>query len=117
LEFLTTWPDPRGAAALVQRRFDAIDGNCYWLLGPAAERLEAKEPLAATLLYRRMIDFTLDRARSSRYGHAARHLASCAWLATTVTDWHGHVPHAEYLADRRRRHGRKSGFWGRVNSS
>jgi hypothetical protein len=117
LEFLTTWPDPRGAATLVQRRFDAIDGNCYWLLGPAAERLEAKEPLAATLLYRRMIDFTLDRARSSRYGHAARHLASCAWLATTVTDWHGRAPHAEYLADLRRRHGRKSGFWGRVNSS
>jgi hypothetical protein len=28
LEFLTTWPDPRGAAALVQRGFDAIDGNC-----------------------------------------------------------------------------------------
>jgi Trp operon repressor len=29
LEFLTTWPDPRGAAALVQRRVDAIDGNRY----------------------------------------------------------------------------------------
>ena len=29
LEFLTTWPDLRGAAALVQRRFSAIDGNCY----------------------------------------------------------------------------------------
>src|SRR4029077_8845747 len=55
LEFLTAWPDPRGAAAVVQRRFDAIDGNCYWVLGPAAERLESTEPLAATLLYRRMI--------------------------------------------------------------
>jgi hypothetical protein len=68
LEFLTTWPDVRRAAALVRRRFGAIDGNCYWVPGLAAERLEAKEPLAATLLYRRMIDFTLDRAKSSRYG-------------------------------------------------
>ena len=117
LEFLTTWPDLRGAGALVQRRLGAIDGNCYWVLGPAAERLETKEPLAATLLYRRMIDFTLDRARSSRYGHAARHLASCTWLATTIADWYGHVPHAEYLAELQRRHGRKSGFWSRVNSS
>jgi len=39
-----------------------------------------------------MIDFTLDRARSSRYGHAARHLASCAWLATAIADWHGKPP-------------------------
>jgi hypothetical protein len=101
----------------VRRRLSAIDGDCYWVLSPAAERLEAKEPLAATLLYRRMIDFTLDRARSSRYGHAARHLARCAWLATTITDWYGHVPHAEYFAELRRRHGRKSGFWGRVNGS
>ncbi|HTW50850.1 MAG TPA: hypothetical protein VME45_03035 [Stellaceae bacterium] len=94
-----------------------IDGNCYWVLGPAAERLEAKEPLAATLLHRRMIDFTLDRARSSRYGHAARHLASCSGLATTLADWDGQVPHTEYLSELHRRHGRKSGFWGRVNSS
>jgi hypothetical protein len=117
LEFLTAWPDPRGAAALVRRRVHAIDGNCYWLLGPAAERLEAKEPLAATLLYRRMIDFTLDRARSSRYGHAARHLASCACLANAIADWHGNLPHTEYADDLRRRHGRKSGFWNRINSN
>ena len=116
LEFLTAWPDPRGAAALVRRRFDAIDGNCYWVLGPAAERLESTEPLAATLLYRRMIAFTLDRARSSRYGHAVRHLASCAWLARAIADWHGHVVHAEYVAGLRQRHGRKSGFWSRVDT-
>ena len=117
LEFLTTWPDLSRAAAIVQRRIAAIDGDCYWVLAPAAERLEMKEPLAATLLYRRMIEFTLDRARSSRYGHAARHLASCAWLATTIADWGGLIDHAEYLAELRRRHGRKSGFWSRVNSS
>jgi hypothetical protein len=54
------------------------------VLGPAAEHLEPKEPLAATLLYRKMIEFTLDRARSSRYGHAARHLRSCAWLVQGI---------------------------------
>jgi hypothetical protein len=71
LAFLTTWPDLRRAGALVRARLDAIDGNCWWTLTPAAERLENKEPLAASLLYRRMIDFTLDHRRSQRYGHTS----------------------------------------------
>jgi hypothetical protein len=115
LAFLTSWPDLRRAGALVRARFDGIDGNCWWTLTPAAERLENKEPLAAPLLYRRMIDFTLDHGRSQRYGHASRHLLSCAALAPLVTDWQGHEPHAEYAAGLRQRHPRKSSFWSRVD--
>jgi hypothetical protein len=117
LVFLTTWPDLRRAGALVRARFDAIDGNGYWTLTPAAERLENKEPLAASLLYRRMIDFTLDHGRSKRYGHAARHLLSCARLASLVPDWQGHRPHADYAEGVRQRHHCKSGFWTRVDAS
>lgn len=117
LEFLAAWPDLRRAAAVVEGRLAEVDGNTYWVLGTAAERLEAKEPLAATLLYRKMIEFTLDRARSSRYGHAARHLRSCAWLAQQVGDWRGHVPHPDYVAALRRRHGRKIGFWSRLDGN
>ncbi len=116
LEFLTTWPDLRRAAAVVHERLPAIDGNAYWSLAPAAERLEAKEPLAAILLYRKMIDFTLDRARSSRYGHAVRHLRSCFWLAQQFGDWRGHVPHTDYVIALRDRHSRKLGFWNRLDS-
>jgi hypothetical protein len=116
LDFLIARPDLRRAAALVEDRLEMIDGNLYWCLGAAAEQLEPKEPLAATLLYRKMIDFTLDRARSSRYGHAARHLRSCAWLAQQVSDWRRHLPHADYLATLRQQHGRKAGFWGRLQS-
>ena len=116
LDFLTSWPDLRRAAAVVEDRLAAIDGNSYWSLAPAAERLEGKEPLAAILLLRKMIDFTLDSARSSRYGHAVRHLRSCSWLAQQVGDWHGHLPHADYVIALRRRHGRKLGFWNRLDS-
>jgi len=116
LEFLAAWPDLRRAAVVVEDRLMAIDGNCYWVLGPAAERLEPKEPLAATLLYRKMIDFTLSHARSSRYGHAARHLRSCAWLAQQIGDWREHLSHADYLADLRKEHRRKAGFWGRIDN-
>ena len=98
LAYLTTWPDLRRAGALVRARFDAIDGNCSWTLTPAAERLENKKPLAMTLLYRRMIDFTLDHGRSKRYGHASRHLLSCAALVPLITDWQGHPPHSDYAA-------------------
>src|SRR5512132_2649616 len=115
LAFLTAWPDLRRAGALVRARFDAIDGNCWWTLTPAAERLENKEPLAASLLYRRMIDFTLDHRRSQRYGHTSCHLLSCAGLAPLITDWQGHQPHAEYAAGLRQRHPRKSSFWSRVD--
>ena len=117
LKFLVTWPDLRRAGALLRARLDAIDGNCYWTLSPAAERLENKEPLAASLLYRRMIDFTLDHGRSKRYGHAARHLLACAGLAPLIADWQGHQPHADYAAGLRQRHRRKSGFWTRVDAS
>jgi hypothetical protein len=116
LAFLAAWPDPRCAALVVIDRLTEIDGDAYWVLGPAAERLEGKEPLAAILLYRKMIEFALDRARSSRYGHAVRHLRSCAWLTQQVGDWRGHPPHADYAAALRRRHGRKIGFWSRFDS-
>jgi Family of unknown function (DUF6880) len=114
LEFLVHWPDIQRAARLIEDRQAALDGNCYWILAPAAEKLEAKAPLAATLLFRKMIEFTLDQGRSSRYGHAARHLHSCAWLAQQIGDWRGHASHSDYVAALRRRHGRKSGFWGRL---
>jgi Family of unknown function (DUF6880) len=115
LEFLAAWPDLGRAAGVVEDHLAAIDGNCYWVLVPVAERLEAKAPLAATLLYRKMIDFTLDHARSSRYGHAARHLRSSTWLAQQVREWRGHLSHADYLANLRQRHGRKTGFWSRLD--
>ena len=64
-----------------------------------------------------MIDFTVDHGRSKRYGHAARHLLSCAGLAPLISDWQGHQPHADYAAGLRQRHRRKSGFWTRVDAS
>jgi hypothetical protein len=114
LAFLAEWPDVHRASALVLARSEALDGNAYWSLTPAAESLEAKAPLAASLLYRRMIDFTLERARSTRYEHAARHLESCGWLAHAIADWEGHPSHESYVAGLRQRHGRKTGFWSRV---
>lgn len=62
-----------------------------------------------------MIDFTLTKARSARYRHAARHLRDCASLAPTIADYGAFETHEAYVARLEARHGRKSGFWGLVS--
>lgn len=114
LAFLVGWPALDRAAALVIERADAIDGNVYELLTPAAEVLEEKYPLAATILRRAMINYTLGQARASRYGHAARHLAACAGYAPRIADFGRIADHDAYLGRLREDHGRKVGFWREV---
>ena len=111
LHFLVSWLALDRAAKLVVARFEAIDGNFYELLSPAADMLEMKHPLAATLLYRAQVNFTLNKARATRYRHAARHLAQCEYLASSLSDFDRFPTHAMYLANLRSAHARKSSFW------
>ena len=73
--------------------------------------LDQRYPLVATLTLRAMIDFALEKARSKRYGHAARHLQTCEYLSKRIDDWVGHPDHEAYLASLKLRHGRKTAFW------
>jgi hypothetical protein len=114
LAFFINWPAPGEAAKLVVNRAKEIDGDAYEVLTPAADALAAKHPLAATLALRAMIDFTLERTRSSRYKHAARHLATCAALAPHIPALNGIEPHETYVARLKRQHGKKQGFWSLV---
>ena len=111
LAFLVDWPAHARAAELVFTRHRELDGDRYELLTSAAEALDEKYPLAATLMLRSMITFSLERAKHTRYGHAARHLQTCEYLAKRVEDFGGHVDHQAFVAGLRLRHGRKTGFW------
>ena len=115
LSFLISWPALDRAADLVLRRADELDGDHYELLTRAAEALAGKHPLAATLLLRAMIDFALQKGRSSRYRHAARHLLDCSSLSSQIKDFGKFEPHDAYVARLRREHGRKSSFWSFVD--
>jgi hypothetical protein len=115
LYFFLRWPAPAEAAKLVTKRSGELDGDYYELMTPAAEVLSTKYPLAATIVLRSMIDFTLESGRSSRYKHAARHLAECRSLARLIEDFGSIRPHEAYIADPKREHGRKSGFWSLVS--
>ncbi|AKI01609.1 hypothetical protein IMCC20628_02914 [Hoeflea sp. IMCC20628] len=111
LAFFLHWPSLDQAARLVTARQTELNGDLYELMTTAAEALQVKHPLAATILLRSMIDFTLDRARSSRYRHAARHVGECLALAPHIDDFGNGKPHDAYLSRLRYRHGRKHGFW------
>jgi hypothetical protein len=114
ISFLVSWPVLDRAARTVIRRATELDGNHYEILTPSAEALAAKYPLAATLLLRAMIDFSLTQSRASRYGHAARHLRDCAGLASTIADYGSFETHDAYVSRLRRDHGRKIAFWSMV---
>lgn len=112
---MINWPNrtmAQGIAAdLILGRHGELDGDHYWLLTPAADVLDQRYPLVATLMLRAMIDFALDKARSKRYGHAARHLQTCEDLSGRIDDWAGHPDHEAYLVNLKLRHGRKAAFW------
>jgi len=80
LALLVSWPALDKAAALVLSRSTEFNGDLYMILTPAAEALAAKHPLAATLLLRTMIGFSLTQSRSSRY----RHSPPCRVCAASV---------------------------------
>ncbi len=111
LTFLVNWPALNAAAAHVLERHGELDGDHYWLLTPAADALEQRHPLAASLMLRAMIGFALDKARVKRYGHAARHLKTCEYLAKRIEDWYGAGEHDAWVAELKLRHGRKTAFW------
>ncbi|MFM9849074.1 MAG: DUF6880 family protein [Hyphomicrobiaceae bacterium] len=111
LAFLINWPALDRAARVVDARIQGIDGDLYDLLDPAASALEGKYPLAAVLLRRRLIDFTLQKARSTRYRHAVRHVREIESQQSDITDYGRHESHADYMSRLKRDHARKPAFW------
>jgi Family of unknown function (DUF6880) len=114
ISFLISWRSMDRAARTITARAKELDGDHYELLTPAADALAAKYPLAATLLLRAMIDFSLTKSRASRYGHAARHLGECQGLTSAITDYASFESHDVYVSRLRKDHGRKTAFWSIV---
>jgi hypothetical protein len=81
LAFFLNWPRLDIAARLVVDRRAEWEGRHYEVLLAAAETLEPDHPVAATILYRALLDDILNRARSPAYGHAARYLEKLDALA------------------------------------
>jgi len=72
-----------------------------------------KKTLAATMVYRALLESILARAVSKYYTHGVRYLRKLDQLAAKVEDWRGHPNHAAYMAQLKEDHGRKRSFWSR----
>lgn len=115
LSLLVGWPSHERAARIVIARADELDGNAYHMLTTAAGALEARYPLAATLMRRAMIQDTLDGGKAKRYRYAARHLAECQSCDPVIDDYRGFPRHEQFIAALKQKHGRKYGFWELVD--
>jgi hypothetical protein len=110
LEFLHQWHDRRRCASLILARPDELARADEKVLGVVAEALEAEQPLAATLCLRALIESIVEQARSNRYRHGVRHLASCRRLAGAIATW-GTIPdHNTYISELLYAYGNRAGF-------
>jgi hypothetical protein len=111
LRFLIFWPALPRAARYVMEHWQDWDGNAYDIYEPAAERLSADHPVAASLLLRAMVAFALSQGRSKRYRYAADHLRQCERLEARIDDWQGFEGHASFEGRLREAFGRNWSFW------
>ncbi|MBJ7414602.1 MAG: hypothetical protein JHC88_03900 [Niveispirillum sp.] len=114
LQFCLDWPALDLASDLVVARPAVWSGRHYALLVPAAEALADQHPLAASVLYRALLDDILARAKSPAYGHGAKYLGHLDRLAQQITDWQSLPDHVRYREQIKKAHGRKLGFWSLV---
>ena len=111
LQFLVAWPALPRAARYVIAHWEAWDGDAYEIYEPAAERLSADHPLAATLLLRVMVVFALSMGRAKRYRYAAEHLRQCGQLEARIDDWQGFESHTSFAGRLREAFAQKWSFW------
>jgi len=111
LQFLVFWPALSRAARYVIAQWEAWDGDAYEIYEPAAERLSADHPVAASLLLRSMVVFALSMGRSKRYRYAVEHLRQCQRLDARIDDWLGVEPHARFEGRLREATGQQWSFW------
>ena len=118
LQLFLDWPRLDLAAQVVIRHHRSWDGSDWYSLPKVAGMLEHQYPLAATILYRALLDNILAKARSKAYGHGAKYLRQLELLASS-TDVDESRPagmpsHQRYNDELQSNHKRKSGFWAKV---
>lgn len=111
LSFLIKAQEFEAAGKLIRQRLKELHGREYYVLRGAAEILEPSDPLAATLLYRKMMEAILEEAKYKYYNYAAKDYVRCGLLSTNIVKWEEFQSHDEFSANLKDKHKRKSGFW------
>lgn len=100
------------AEAYLMDHADELDGNRYTSLLPLAESMEKNGRwLAASLIYRALLNSIMARAVSKYYHHGIKYLKKLDKVAGKINAWREFGDHESYKAALRRDHGRKTSFW------
>jgi len=115
LSFFITWPRLDLASRLVIKNNGRWDGDDYHSLPDAAKALEHEHPLAATILYRALVEAVLAKKRRRAYNYAANYCKKLRDLAREADKqdrargfWRNHETYMKKLFDS---HRRNRAFW------
>lgn len=111
LDFLVSWPRLDLASEHVLRHLGKWDGRRHEILVVAADTLTADYPVAATMLYRIVLDDILRRGVGDAYLDGASYWLVLHELQARLGAGFPYRSHRDYVADVKERHGRKFGFW------
>jgi hypothetical protein len=113
LDFFLDWTRHDLAAKVIEDHRDICNGGNWHVLPKIAGTLEHEHSVAATILYRALLDDILARSQSKAHAHGAKYLAKLDLLATDADACRpgGMDDHAAYLAGLKEAHSRKTAFW------
>jgi hypothetical protein len=111
LDFLMKWPRHDLASEHVLRHVGKWDGRRYQSLVEAADVLSEHYPVAATMLYRTLLDDILRRGNSDAYLDGASYFVVLHELEPRLGVGFTYQSHRDYMAELREKHGRRPAFW------
>jgi hypothetical protein len=98
--------------AYVFARVDTLDGGSYYALLEIAQKLgEQKRYLAASILYRSLLDSMMERAYAKSYHHGVDYLKAMDTFAPLIKDWKTFPTHNAYKVNLLLENKRKTSFW------
>lgn len=117
LNFLIEIEELKEASKFVHLRHAEFNGDRYYILKQAAKMLRASDPIAATRLYRIMIQYILNKGASKYYDYGVTYLIKCKDLDLDISNWENIQKHKDYLADLEWQYKSKRSFWTRYQSA
>lgn len=109
--------DPATAADLVETASVPFDGDIYPPIQDLLELLEDDFPLAATILYRALLESILQRSQWRQYRYAVHYAERLTELVPSISDWKTIRPHADYWSWIRLTHPQKRKFWAQMKDA
>ncbi|MBN9542554.1 MAG: hypothetical protein J0G32_01995 [Alphaproteobacteria bacterium] len=115
LRFLMEIKEFEHMAEFIKTNYKKLSGKEYEVLRPAADIIQNLDPLAATILYRKMIDSVLHASDYKYYSYTAKDLLSCKILSNEIDNWQFLEAHEDYFNRIYNNHKRKYSLWEQYN--